>query len=444
MIGTSAFQSRALGGTARYVIFVGLFLMMTINYIDRINLSVAGSSIAVAYELSPIELGYLFSAYSWTYAASLVPIGLMIDRWGTRLMVGAAMTVWSIGGMLTGAVTSYPALIASRLVLGAGEAAGFPAGSRVIREWAPRSERGLATGFINAGAYIGPALGAVFVGWLISISDWRTSFYITGAIGIVFGALWYALYRTPEHASFIGAAEKARILGERDHEGAAKDQLSDWTTLGVLVRSRTLWALVLTQACGAYTLYLFVAWLPRYFELTRGTDILKTAGLTAVPYVTTGILVLVVGWISDRYLGNAVAHGQRRNMISGNLLIASVVMAVPYASSLVSILAILTISLTCLASGLSLNMALANDLLKRSQASATVVGIVFTGGNVSGIISPIVTGYIVAATGQFDAAFTVAGALLAVGAVISFALTRESIGEAVSETVVVQSGKVVQ
>jgi ACS family glucarate transporter-like MFS transporter len=425
-----------LGGRVRYVIFVGLLLMMTINFIDRINLSVAGSAIAAAYQLSPIELGYLFSAYSWTYTASLIPIGLMIDRWGTRLLLGAAMTVWSIGGMLTGAVTSFPALIASRLVLGAGEAAGFPAGSRVIREWAPRSERGLATGFINAGTYVGPALGALFVGWLISISDWRTSFFVTGAIGILYGAFWYALYRTPERASFIGAAEKTRILAERDHEGAGKDASSGWTALGVLAKSRALWAIFLTQACGAYSFYLFVAWLPGYFQATRGTDILKTAGLTAVPYLVTAILVPVVSWISDRHLGNAVADGRRRNMIAVNLLIASVLMAVPYASSLPGILVILSISLTCLASGLSLNMALANDLLRRSEATATVTGFIFTGGNISGIVSPIVTGYIVAATGQFDAAFTVAGTLLTLGAVVSFALTRESIGgESASEVV---------
>jgi ACS family glucarate transporter-like MFS transporter len=438
-----------LGGAVRYVVFVGLFLMMTINFIDRINLSVAGSSIAAAYELSPIELGYLFSAYSWTYTASLIPVGLMIDRWGTRLTLGAAMTIWSIGGMLTGAVTFYPALIASRLVLGAGEAAGFPAGSRVIREWAPRSERGLATGFINAGTYIGPALGAILVGWLISISDWRTSFYVTGAAGIVYGAVWYALYRTPEHASFVGVAEKARILAQRDHEGVRKGTSSVWTTLGILVRSRTLWAIFVTQACAAYSLYLFVAWLPRYFEVTRGTDILKTAGLTAVPYLAAGILVPVISWISDRHLGNAVAGGRRRNMIAANLLVASVVMAVPYESSLIGILVILTISLTCLASGLSLNMALANDLLRSSEATAAATGFIFTGGNISGIVSPIVTGYIVAATGRFDAAFTIGGTLLALGAVVSFALTRESIGEesareAMREAAVVESGRVVQ
>jgi MFS family permease len=422
-----------LGGRARYVIFVALFAMMTINYIDRINLSVAASSIAAAYQLSPIELGYLLSAYSWAYAASLIPIGLMVDRWGARLILGAAMTVWSIGGMLTGAVTSYPALIASRLVLGAGEAAGFPAGGRIIREWAPRSERGMASGLINAGAWYGPALGAVFVGWLIRISDWRTSFYASGAIGIVFAAIWYALYRSPEHASFLGAAEKARIISERDHGGIETDRLSNWDRLRIMARSGTLWGLIVTQGCGAYTLYLFAAWLPRYFEVTRGTDILKTSGLTAVPYVVAATLMLVISWISDHYLGNVVARGQRRNMVAGLMVIASAVMAVPYASSLMSVLVIFSVALTAVASGLTLNMALANDLLTRSEASGTVAGFVFTGGNVAGIIAPIVTGYIVDATGQFDAAFSVAGTLLVIGAVISLALTRKSIGETASE-----------
>jgi MFS family permease len=436
-----------LGSAARYTVFIGLFIIMMINYIDRINLSVAGSSIAAAYELSPVQLGYLFSAYSWTYTASLLPLGLMIDRWGTRFMLSAAMTVWSIGGILTGAVTAYPALIASRFVLGAGEAASFPAGNRIIREWAPRSERALATGFINAGSWFGPAVGAVFVGWIISISDWRTSFYITGAMGIAFAGIWYVTYRTPEHASFVGAAERARILDERDHAGDGMNRLSDWATLRLLVRSRTLWAILLTQACGAYTLYLFAAWLPRYFELTRGTDILKSSGLTAVPYVIAAVLVLVISWISDRYLGNAVAGGQRRSMVAIMMLIASVVVAIPYASSLTGILAIISVSLAAVASGLSLNMTLASDLLKRSEASATVAGFTFTGGNIAGIAAPIVTGYIVAATGRFDAAFAIAGMLLALGAVICFALTHgsigeENVGETVSEAGAAQSGRI--
>jgi ACS family glucarate transporter-like MFS transporter len=215
--------------------------------------------------------------------------------------------------------------------------------------------------------------------------------------------------------------------------------------LGLLVRSRALWAILLTQACGAYTLYLFAAWLPRYFELTRGTDILKSSGLTAVPYVAAAIAVLVTGWISDRYLGNAVARGQRRSMVAVMMLIASVVVAIPYASSLTGILVIISISLAAVASGLSLNMTLAADLLKRSEASATLAGFTFTGGNIAGIIAPIVTGYIVAATGRFDAAFAIAGVLLALGAVISFALTRgsigeETVGEMVSEAAAVRSG----
>jgi MFS transporter, ACS family, D-galactonate transporter len=109
-----------LGNSRRYAVYISLFLLLIINYIDRIYLSVAAGSIRLAYHLSPIEPGYLFSAYLWTYALCLVPLGLAIDRWGIRYMVAVAMIVWSAGGMLTGVAISFATLLVARLVLGAG------------------------------------------------------------------------------------------------------------------------------------------------------------------------------------------------------------------------------------------------------------------------------------------------------------------------------------
>jgi MFS transporter, ACS family, D-galactonate transporter len=417
-----------LGNGRRYVVYISLFFLLIINYIDRINLSVAAGSIRLAYHLSPIELGYLFSAYSWTYALCLVPLGLAIDRWGIRYMVAAAMIVWSTGGMLTGVAFSFATLLVARLVLGAGEAAGLPAGSRVLREWAPRNERGLATGILNAGVYIGPALGAPLVGWLISDWGWRASFYVTGLIGIVFGVLWLVFYRLPERAQWICDGERRKILTERDYAVTITERPSSRMILKALLRSPTMWVLTVSHGCIGYTAFLLISWLPRYFEVYRGVDILKSSGLTAVPYFIAGILLVPISKLSDRLIaGTGLREGRRRNLVALNMLAASSILAIPYVSNISVILAIFSLSLTCVASALSLNTALANDLLRGSEASGAAIGFVLTGGNVFGITAPIVTGYIVAATNQFDVAFTIAGVLAAIGAIMNFMFTRRTI-----------------
>jgi MFS family permease len=429
---TSRIRSEAwnirLGSGRRYVVYISLFLLMIINYIDRINLSVAGGSIRLAYHLSPIELGYLFSAYSWTYALCLVPLGLTVDRWGIRYLVAAAMIVWSVGGMLTGVATSFAALLVARLVLGAGEAASLPAGSRVVREWAPRNERGLATGILNAGVYIGPALGAPLVGWIISYWGWRVSFYVTGLIGILFGVLWFIFYRLPESAQWICDGERRRILAERDYADAVAERPSSRAILKALLKSPTMWVLTVSHGCAGYTAYLLISWLPRYFEISRGADILKSSGLTAVPYFIAGILLVPISKLSDRLITHTgLREGRRRNVVALNMLAASGILVIPHVSNLNVIVAIFSLSLTCVASALSLNTALTNDLMRGSEASAAAVGFVLTGGNVFGIISPIVTGYIVAATNQFDVAFTIAGVLAGIGAITNFMFTRKTI-----------------
>jgi MFS family permease len=121
----------------RYIVYIGLFLLMFINYLDRINLSVAAKDIATAYGLSPVEMGFMFSSFLWTYLIFLVPMGLAADRFGGRAITYTTLTIWSLAGIWTGFAASYASLFASRLVLGIGESASYPSGGKIIREWAP-------------------------------------------------------------------------------------------------------------------------------------------------------------------------------------------------------------------------------------------------------------------------------------------------------------------
>ena len=145
----------------RYLVYIGLFVLMFINYLDRVNLSVAAKSISETYGLSPIDMGYIFSAFLWTYLICLIPMGMLADRYGGRAVTYSTLGLWSLAGIWTGLATTYSSLFASRLVLGVGESASYPAGGKIIREWAPEGERGTASAFLFASVSVKFPLKAI-------------------------------------------------------------------------------------------------------------------------------------------------------------------------------------------------------------------------------------------------------------------------------------------
>ncbi len=416
----------AVSQKRRYFVYAGIFLMMALCYVDRINLSVAAKSIATSYGLSPIQLGFIFSSFLWTYLVCLLPLGMAVDRWGARSVTAGSLFVWSIAGALTGLSTTYMGLFASRLTLGVGEAASYPAGGRVIREWAPQSERGVAASILNSGAYAGLAIGAPVVGWLVSSFGWRESFYVTGAVGVLLSIIWFAVYRTPEQASWLDSAERAHIVAGR---GAVGSRATGSSGVSTLLRSPSMWGLALTQGCAGYTLYLFMTWLPTYLADTRGLDVMKSGAFSAVPYAAAVPLGLLLGVISDRFLRRTgTAGGERRRLIAGALLVSSVILLTPYVTNIWLILALFSISLTCVSTAMGMNIALTNDLLVDGAQAGAATSLLILGGNSFGIVAPIATGYIVASPLGYSGAFVVAGALLLAGVLTASFLTHSPIG----------------
>jgi MFS family permease len=420
----------------RYLVYGGMFVLMLVSYLDRINLSVAAKPIANAYGLSTIAVGYLLSAYLWSYLVFLIPLGFAVDRWGARRITAASMAIWSVGGALTGVAGGFTSMLGSRMVLGVGEAAGYPAGGRVIREWAPRSERGLAAAWLNGGAYAGPAIGAVAVGWIVTAFGWQQSFLISGGLGLVIAVLWYLLYRSPEQAKWISGTERELILRERE-ETPVKDSAREnsWASLRILLRSKTMWGLLLTQGCAGYTLYLFMSWLPTYLASSRGLDVLKSGAFTAVPYAVAVVLGLALGRASDAFLRRShLASGGRRKIIAVCTLLSAVILVTPAVSATWLLLALFSLSLTCVSTAMAMNIALTNDLLRDGSRSGVAISVLIFGGNGFGLLAPIVTGYAVAATGSFSTAFGIAGLLLLIGTTLILAMTRRPIDAATHTT----------
>jgi MFS family permease len=413
----------------RFWVYFLLFLFNVVCYLDRINMSVAGRSVAQEFGLSPIQLGYLFSSFLWAYVLMMLPSGRLVDSLGAHRMAAIGAAFWSVAQMLTGAATGFGTMLLARLGLGAGEAPTFPVSYRGVRDWAPYTERGLAVGLIQAGTLFGPALSAPLVAWLIAATSWRWSFVITGAIGLVWVAVWLAFVSTPERAGWIPEPERQRILAERH----GNEPIADDGGVGYrgLLRSPSMWGLAISQGCAVYSVYLYLSWLPNYLQTARGLSIVNSGLFTSVPFLVGGVVIILANWIGDMILTPATMHrGARRIVVVACLLLCAVGVAIPFVESLtlVIILTIFPVSFGGTAS--ATNAALASDLLRSQADSGRAFAFMVLGGNVFGLLAPIVTGYIVQITGSFSSAFVVAAGLSLIGAAVSFTLTRHTLGEA--------------
>lgn len=400
-----------------------LFLNLFINFMHRINLSVAAPAIAKDFSWDAGKMGLLFSSYQWTYCIFLLLWGWMTDRMSTRLVNGISVTIWSIAGMLTGAATTFGGMLATRLALGAGEAASFPAAGKVVRQWFPASERGLATAIFNAGTFAGPAFSAPMIAWLLPKTGWRFSFTLTGSLGFIWVLLWVKFFRGPSECSWLPPQERDYILSQSDSR--AQSIAPEGTLLRLVSRS-TMWGLFLTQGCCAYTMLLFLFWLPSYLVQSRHMSLLKAGWFTSVPYLFAMVLGLLVGKLSDSLLTHeAVRQGKRRSLLIVFILLSGAVLLTNLVANQYLLLALLSFCLVCISSALSLNIALTSDLVWNPEMVGTAMGFLILGGNIFGSLVPIATGYIVKWTGSFDLAFYLAGFLLLVAAAVCFTMTRK-------------------
>jgi MFS family permease len=414
----------------RWWVYTLLFLLVAINYMDRSALSVAATPISQEFGLSPGQMGVLLSTFLWSYLLCLIPAGILTDRLGTRWTNALSIAVWSAATVLAGLVRGFGALVGARLLMGVGESTTYPAAGKVVQEWAPASERGRVVATYNSGAYAGPALGSIVAAALVTAYGWRTAFVVLGGVGFVWLAAWLIWFRDPAQARWLGAEERERILRERGLADEAPATQGD-PRVGVLelLRHRSMWGVALVQSAAVYTQYMFLTWLPGYLEQARGLSVLRSGAFTAIPYVVAMVLGIALGVVVDRMLNTeARATGRRRLVVAGFLLVSSVVLLTPFVSSITVLLVLISISLTCVSSAVSMNLALLADLLRSPRLAGRANSIAMVGGNVFGLAAPIVTGYVVQVTHSYTAAFLVAGIFLLLGTTIALTMTRTPIG----------------
>lgn len=430
---------KTTGMKKRIWIYVFLFTLTLINYIDRISLSVASTALKEEFGISPVAMGYLLSSFVWLYFVALIPMGYLVGRYGPKRVNTWGIGVWSVATASTALATGFFSLLAARLVMGAGEATTYPAGARVVRDWMPLRERGMATAVFHSGSLVGPAVGAVGFGWLISTFGWRIAFVVAGVTGLVWLAAWVKWYRHPTQASWLGAAELREITAGADAgavTGAAAGAAGAGSAaarpaLGFrgLARSRTMWAIGLAHGCAVYATYFFLTWLPSYLQAAKGLSVMDSSLYTAVPYIGAAILAIVIGRASDLAVDSrAAATGKRRLVVGAVLLGSAVILLVPLLDSTGAILLAITLSLSGCASAISTNLSLVNDLVRSNEDVGTAAGFITAVGNLFGLLAPIVTGYVVAGTGGFGMAFAVVGILLILGSALAVFGARRPVG----------------
>jgi ACS family glucarate transporter-like MFS transporter len=288
----------------RWFLVFWLFVLSAVAFLDRVNISVAGGSLATAYHLTNVQLGWVFSAFLIGYALFQTPGGRLADRVGPRRVLAGGVIWWGIFTALTVSLPSGIAhalllLIAVRFLLGAGEAVMYPAANQFVARWIPDEERGIANGWIFAGVGAGAGLSPPLITFLMLRYGWRSSFWVCAVIGVIAGTVWFLVARdNPESHPRVSASELARIQQGRTttRQDEESQQLIAWSTI---LKSRDVWAVTLSYFSFGYVAWIFFSWFYLYLAEARHLALKTSAFYSMLPFLAMAVGCLIGGKISD-------------------------------------------------------------------------------------------------------------------------------------------------
>ncbi|HUE62991.1 MAG TPA: MFS transporter [Rhizomicrobium sp.] len=390
----------------RFWIIAVLFIVSSINYASRATLGIAGKPLSGEFHLDSVQLGYLFSAFAWAYAIGQIPGGGLLDRYGSRPVYIWSITLWSVFTALQAFVSYFAflpvmiSLFALRFALGFAECPSFPANARIVANWFPKSERGTASAIFNASQYFSVVAFTPLMGWLAQNYGWRSVFLAMGGIGLVGVAIFAAVVQSPARHKRISSSEYAYIenggaLVKMDGPTAA--QPIRWSILGQLLSSRMLWGMYVAQYCITALTFFYSTWFFIYLHDARHMSLASAGFAAAVPAIA-GFAGGVLGGIFSDWLlkrGTALSPARKIPILAG-LVISCAILACNYTDSQMMILIFMSVAF--FGKGVAaLGWAVMSDVAPREATG--LAGSVFNlCGNLSGIFTPIVIGYILKAT----------------------------------------------
>jgi len=406
----------------RYLILLMIFIITTLNYADRATLSITGSAMRSEFGFDAIRMGYIFSAFSWAYVLSQLPAGWLLDRFGARRMYAASIFLWSLFTLLQSSIglagsagAAVIALFVLRFAMGMAEAPAFPANAKVVASWFPTAERGTASAIFNSAQYFAAVIFTPLMAWITHSFGWQNVYLVMGATGIVLALTWLKVMKSPSDHPRVNQAELEHIENggglihpQRKTAYADAGHPGTWFYVRQLMSNRMLLGVYLAQYCINVLTYFFLTWFPIYLVQARGMTILQaglTASLPAICGFTGGVLG---GVFSDALIrrGHSLTIA-RKVPIVGGMLLSVCIIGCNYVTTDWVVVALMSLAFFGKGIG-ALGWAVVADTSPKEAIGLS--GSIFNMfGNVAGIVTPIVIGYLVVKTGSFNGALVFVG-----------------------------------
>ncbi|KLU25244.1 hexuronate transporter [Caballeronia mineralivorans PML1(12)] len=406
-----------LRGQYRSTILAMLLLATVINYIDRSALSIAMPFITHDYHLTAGEKGVIFGAFSIGYAAFNFLGGYFSDRFGGRRVLSWSMTGWSIACGLTAAVSGFWSMLLLRIMFGMGEGPNAATANKVVNTWFPINERASAAGIGQSGGPIGGALAGPIVGFLALAFGWRAAFIVMGLLGVGWVVAWRRLStETPAQHPRVGQAELAQIDAGQEPLRPGKNEK---VSIREVVTTRSVLTTGISLFCYNYILFFFITWFPSYLVDARHISLKDMSLVSSLPWITGAI-----GYMSGGFIVDAIYRRTGRRMMSRKIVLVTSFLISAGCIALTGIVdqvwtavTVMTVAIGFLMLAGPAYWAIIQDSVPRHQVG-TASGFMHGLANCSGIVGPVVTGFLIQSTGSFVSAFILAGAVGLIGSLI--------------------------
>lgn len=395
-------------------ILVMLIFLGVVTFLDRINITVAGSAIMKDLNLTPDQWGWILSAFILSYGLMQIPMGAMGDKRGHRSTLALIVLWWSAFTAFTGMAGGFVSLIMIRFMFGIGEAGSSPCSTGVISRWFPKKEVGKAQGYIWAASRMGGALTPFIVLPVITYLGWRAAFYILGAVGVIWSIVWYLFYRNqPKEMRGITQAEIDEAPVSQMETSSAKVSIP-WKSL---LSSKQFWLILSMYFFYAFGSWFFFSWFPTFMELGRGFEKDQLTYAIAVPFVMSMIGNISGGYLTDKLSAKYGLKVGRKALGSSSLIISAIFMFLAaFIPGKMQVFIFLSLAFGIIDLMLPSAWALCIDLGKKY--SGAVSGAMNTAGNLGGFVCSLIFGYVVSATGNYNLPLYIIAGMLVISAII--------------------------
>lgn len=395
------------------MILVMLVILGMVTFLDRINISVAGSSIMHDLHLSPAQWGWVQSAFILSYGLLQIPMGALGDRFGHRNILAAIVLWWSAFTAFTGMAGGLMSLLAIRFMFGIGEAGSSPCSTGVISRWFEKDEVGKAQGYVWAASRMGGALTPFVVIPVMVTVGWRAAFYLLGALGVIWAIVWWLYYRD--------SRETSRASSHRNTSSISSTSSLPWSSI---LGNRQFWLI-----CGMYFFYafgswFFFSWFPTFMELGRGFDKTELTYAVAVPFIMSMMGNIAGGHLTDRLTRRYGIKIGRKALGSTSLAVSAVCMFLAaFIPGKMAVFVFLSLCFGIFDLMLPSAWALCIDLGKRH--AGTISGAMNTAGNIGGFCCGILFGELVQQSGNYNLPLYMIAVMLIISAVLFFFINPE-------------------